>query len=208
MRRPFSHRVLPIMLVPLFAVFVGCAEDDEGVGSDEEARRAYLGLDQSIEKSLNLGMDGFNAASSANIPDQNGTGEETGTIVISGQVDQGASANKNMRLYVLLDEYSDGPIPVEDEEDEDVEITYYTDSGDQPFLELKLRDIPDGTFVGTLVGEYEMEGDLTGTVHLDLMMDGLIHDPGDGTVARTPGMTHVTGVAHAGDGTYHVDVTL
>lgn len=35
------------------------------VSSEETARRAFLGLDRSIGKSLTLGFAGFNAASSA-----------------------------------------------------------------------------------------------------------------------------------------------
>lgn len=37
------------------------------VSSDEQARRAYLGLDKAVGKSMQLGFDGFNSASSANI---------------------------------------------------------------------------------------------------------------------------------------------
>ena len=62
------------------------------ISSDEQARRAYLGLDKSVEKSLQLGFDGFNAASSANIPPQSTNGDETGTLTISGQVDQVAAS--------------------------------------------------------------------------------------------------------------------
>src|SRR5687767_4541413 len=95
-------------------VFAGCllalggtACGDEEIDSDEEARRAYLGLDKSIAKSLALGFTGFNAASSANIPTQMTTGEVGGTLEISGQVDQGASANKGMRLQVGMVDFSD-----------------------------------------------------------------------------------------------------
>ena len=49
-----------------------------------------------------------------------GAGEVRGTITITGQVDQGASDNKGMRLSVALVEYSDGPIddPETEEEEE------------------------------------------------------------------------------------------
>ena len=47
-------------------------------------------------------------ASSANIPEQTGAGELSGTMTISGQVDQGASANKGMRLEMsLAGDYAD-----------------------------------------------------------------------------------------------------
>ncbi len=198
-----------LLLGSLLMMPFGCAEDEEegeGLGSEEDARRAYLGLDESIEKALDLGMDGFNAASNANIPTQSGDGDVSGTIVVDGQVDQGASDNKGMRLTVALDDYSDGVI--EHVDDEDVEITYYTDPGDLPDLTLSLRNIPDGTLEGTLVGTYELHGSIEGTATLDLMMSGPIEDDGSGGVSRTVGQTHVTGVAHSGDYTYDVDVTI
>jgi hypothetical protein len=194
-----------LLLVSLLAMPLGCAED-EGLGSEEDARRAYLGLDQSIEKALDLGMDGFNAASSANIPTQSGEGDVSGTIVVDGQVDQGASDNKGMRLTVALEGYSDGVI--ERVDDEDVEITYDTNPDDLPDLTLTLRNIPNGTLEGTLLGTYQMHGYIEGTATLDLMMSGPIEDDGSGGITRTVGQTHVTGVARSGDYTYDVDVTI
>lgn len=194
-----------LLLGSLLIMPVGCAEE-EGLGSEEDARRAYLGLDQSIEKALNLGMDGFNAASNANIPTQTGEGEVSGTIVVDGQVDQGASDNKGMRLTVALAAYSDGVI--ERVDDEDIEITYDTYPDDLPDLTLSLRNIPNGTFDGTLIGTYELNGDIVGTATLDLMMSGPIEDDGGGAITRTVGQTHVTGVARSGDYTYDVDVTI
>jgi hypothetical protein len=185
---------------------VGCADEGEGLGSEADARRAYLGLDESVEKALNLGMDGFNAATNANIPTQSGVGEVSGTITIDGQVDQGASDNKGMRLTVALEEYSDGV--VERVDDEDIEIVYDTYPEDLPDLTLTLRNIPNGTLEGTLVGTYEMHGDIEGTATLDLMMSGPIEDDGDGGITRTIGQTHVTGVARSGDYSFEVDVTI
>ena len=199
---PFSRSLFCACVLLIAA----CGEDEGHLGSEEDARRAYLGLDESIEKALNLGMDGFNAASNANIPTQSGVGEESGTITIDGQVDQGASDNKGMRLTVALEDYSDGP--VERVDDDEIDITYDTDPGHLPDLTLSLRDIPDGTFEGTLVGSYEMHGDIEGTATLDLTMSGPIEDDGQGGITRTVGETHVTGVAHSGDHTYDVDVTI
>jgi hypothetical protein len=202
---PLCRLLLGSLLGSLLVMPVGCAED-EGLGSEEDARRAYLGLDQSIEKSLDLGMDGFNAASNANIPTQSGEGDVSGTIVIDGQVDQGASDNKGMRLTVTLEGYSDGVI--EQVDDEDVEITYDTRPDDLPDLTLTLRDIPNGTLEGTLVGTYDMHGYIEGTATLDLMMSGPIEDDGNGGITRTVGETQITGVAHSGDYTYDVDVRI
>src|SRR4051812_2313430 len=80
------------MRVLLLASLGLAACSSDSIDSDEQARRAYLGLDPSVEKSIALGFDGFNAASSANIPTQMAAGDLTGTIAIDGQVDQGASA--------------------------------------------------------------------------------------------------------------------
>lgn len=192
-------------------VLWGIAACGGSVSSDEQARRAYLGLDKSVEKSLQLGFAGFNAASSANIPPQSTSGDKSGTLNITGQVDQGASANKGMRLRVGMTNYSDGEVTIEDET---VSITYATpeDVTAQPELNLSLRDIPNGTFTGTLVGGFDMTGDLEGKVTLNLTMSGQIEDDGTGKPRRKAGTTTVTGTATAGEaddpGVYQVNVTL
>ena len=191
-----------------------CGGDD--IDSDEEARRAYLGLHDSIQASLTLGFAGFNAASSANIDPQLGTGVATGTLTITGQVDQGASANKGMRLRVGMVDYSDGVFTVVVNEGEDseelveVDLTYDTSAvvEEQPYLQLSLRDIPDGTFDGSLTGTYFLTGDIETACDLDLTMSGDIMDDGTGVVVRVPGSTTVTGTASSGDGLYDVNVTL
>src|SRR5574338_818145 len=101
---------------------VGCSDDD-AVDSDEQARRAYLGLDLSIEKALNLGFAGYNAASSANIPEQMTTGMAGGTLKITGQVDKGASMNKTMRLDIGMVAYDDGDIVI-NEDGDTIRIVY------------------------------------------------------------------------------------
>jgi hypothetical protein len=202
MRTPSLFVAVPVIL--LSAGLVGCGD---GVSSDEQARRAYLGLDKSIEKSLQLGFAGFNAASSANISAQTANGDAAGTLTITGQVDQGSSANKGMRLRVGMTNYSDGTITADDET---VKITYQTatDTAAQPALDLSLRNIPNGTFTGTLVGAFQMTEDLEGEVTLNLSMSGMIEDDGTGKVRRKAGSTTVTGTAKSGDGEYQVNVTL
>jgi hypothetical protein len=177
------------------------------VSSDETARRAYLGLDRAIGKSLTLGFDGFNAATSANISPQTTTGDKSGTLVVTGQVDQGASPNKQMRLNVGMTHYSDGDV---DAGNTKLAVTYQTaDAGTaQPALDLSLRGIPTGTLSGSLVGEFTMSGDLTGSVKLDLMMSGDLESNGSGGTQRKAGTTHVTGTATSGAGTFQVDLTL
>lgn len=195
----------------LFAVSVMACGDDGDIDSNEEARRAYLGLDQSIEKSLALGFAGFNSATSANIAPQADVGIVAGTLTITGQVDQGSSDNKGMRLYVGMVDYTDGPILLTvDDEEIQVDVTYdtSTDVATQPYLNLSLRNIPNGTLTGTLVGDYTMDGDLEGTATLNLSFTGNIVDDGTGKTIRAIGTTHVTGTATSGDGVFEVDIML
>jgi hypothetical protein len=166
-----------------------------GVGSPEDAERAYQGLDASIDKAIDLGFDGFNAATNANIDPQTADGDISGTLTIVGQVDQGASDNKTMSLTEELIEYSD-----------EEGLTYDTE-GALPLLDMKLSMIPDGTLDGTLVGTFTVSGDLAGPVELNLVFTGGLQ-PGSGTlVEREPGTTRITGTAESDFGVYEVDIT-
>jgi hypothetical protein len=199
------------LTILVFAVSVMACGSDDDIDSNEEARRAYLGLDTSVEKSLALGFAGFNSATSANIAPQADIGSVAGTLTITGQVDQGASSNKGMRLHVGMVDYTDGPIVVvADDEEIQVDLTYDTseDVATQPFLNLSLRNIPNGTLSGTLVGDYTMDGDLEGTATLNLSFTGSIVDDGTGKPIRAIGTTHVTGTATSGDGVFEVDIML
>ena len=194
------RRLVCALLVSVFA----CGAP--AVSSDEQARRAYLGLDKAIGKCLTLGFAGFNSASSANITPQSTTGDKSGTLTVKGQVDQGASANKNMRLEVEMANYSDGDVVPDG--GTPLSITYATDAGTLPKLDVQLKGIPSGTLDGTLVGPFNMSGDLSGEVALDLAMTGQIEPNGDGGTRRKPGTVHVTGTAKSGGGTFNVDLTL
>lgn len=176
------------------------------VSTEEQARKAYLGLDKAVAKSMQLGFDGFNSASSANITPQTAAGAKSGTLTITGQVDQGASANKGMRLSVGMVNYSDGDVVLDG--GSTTAITYSTTDGGEPKLDLTLRGIPDGTFSGTLVGDFEMSGGLTGSVKLDLKMDGEIQDGGSGTTQRKVGTTTITGKATSGTNVFDVNLSL
>jgi hypothetical protein len=193
----------------LFATLATACGSDE-IDSDEEARRAYLGLDESIAKSITLGFDGFNAASSANIDDQITTGITAGMLTISGQVDKGNSDNKNMRLAVGMVDYSDGPFIIDDD-DHTIEVVYNTDLDEllQPALDMQFRNFPDGTIEGTLIGTYFMSGAIEGEATLTLTITGETEDLGNGLVGRVEGTFHVTGTAVTpDDGSFTVDVTL
>ncbi len=197
-----------LFAVAALPLIVACADDD-AIDSNEAARRAYLGLDGSVAKSLTLGFAGFNAASSANIPPQMTTGLAAGTLTITGQVDQGASANKEMRLYVGMVDYDDGPFVINEDGDA-ISIQYDTDAATatQPYLHLALRDIPSGTFTGELTGTYHLTGAIEGDATLNLTMSGLLMDDGNGGTVRRPESTTITGTASSGDGVFEVALML
>jgi hypothetical protein len=199
--------VLSVLCVAA-SCFAACGGDESDIDSDTEARWAYLGFDNAIDKGLNLGFDGFNAASSANIPTQNGVGDDTGTIAVDGQVDQGASANKGMRLLVTLVDYSDGAFAVPDR-DEEVLIAYDSLTDAPPALDLSLKNIPDGTFTGTLLGTIVLTGDIDGNADFNLSFSGAIEtDPNDAAlIRRKPGTLTILGTVVSGEGTFDVDIT-
>ncbi|MCO4745338.1 MAG: hypothetical protein KC912_11165 [Proteobacteria bacterium] len=194
-----------VLAVPLLLVACGGGS----VTSEEEAELAYIGLDGAIERAMDLGFDGFNAADSANIPEQVGDGDESGTMTVNGQVDQGSSDNKGMRLTVALDEYQD-VVDVDPEDDNEVVVTYWTDAeADLPVLDLGLRNIPDGTISGDFSGTFQMEGDLEGDVTLDVTIDGEIESDGADGTQRAAGTITVTGTAVGpGGGSFDIDITI
>ena len=201
-------RIAALLIISLTTA--ACSSDN--IDSDEEARRAYFGLDTSIGKSLTLGFAGFNAAQSANIDPQMMVGDGAGTLTITGQVDQGASANKGMRLHVGMVAYSDGVVTIHQEGKDDVKvhITYDTvaDPAMQPYLELSLKGIPTGTFTGALTGTYSMHGDIEGDATLNLMFSGTLMSNGAGGTTRVPLNTTVMGTAVSGDGTFDVNLKI
>lgn len=174
----------------------GCGGD--GVSSAEDAEAAYRGLDSSIDQAIQLGFDGFNSASSASISPQTGKGTSSGTMTISGKVDQGSSSNKTMSLTEALATYSN-----------DGKLTYDTGDSGLATIDMKLSKIPTGTVAGTLAGAYTMSGDLKGTVTLHLSFAGdLQASAADATkVERKPGTTHITGTAESDYGIFDVDLT-
>jgi hypothetical protein len=166
--------------------------------SDEQAQRAYLGIDASIDKAIQLGFDGFNAASSANLPAQKAVGTVGGTLTITGQVDQGASANKGMRLQAEYLAYSD-----------DGTIFYAGTAGSGTELGMSLKGYTslDGSLAGTLVKTLMMSGDLSGSVTLNLAFTGTTeYDSSTHIVSRKLGTTHIIGTVTSGDGVYQVDL--
>lgn len=188
------------MRILVLVTLAGCGGQ---VSSDAEAELAWLGLDRGVDRALDLGLAGFNAASSANIDDQTGNGDIHGTMTVGGQVDQGASDNKGLRLEVTLVDYQD-LLDVDTDDDADASIAYATNDHGPAALDLQLRGIPDGTWSGTLVGDFDMAGDLEGVVSLNLTLDGTLADDGAGGTKRAT--SHVTGTATSGAGSFTVDV--
>lgn len=121
-RSPRRSTLAPFGLAPLL-VLASCG--GHGVSDEEGARLAYVGLDASVDQIIDLGFEGFNEASRANIPTQMGTGAVSGTITVGGKVDQGASNNKEMTLDVAYANYSDGAVANEDIDD----IVYVSSAG-------------------------------------------------------------------------------
>jgi hypothetical protein len=204
-----------LIYVALCVSAAACGSDD--VDSDEQARRAYLGIDGSIEKSIALGFAGFNGASSANIDPQMTTGTAAGTLTINGQVDQGNSSNKGMRLSIGMVDYDDGDISINDDDDT-IRVVYNTalEIAAQPYLDLQLKDFPNGALEGSLTsnsmmtGVYLLEGDIEGELTLNLTISGTtMAGATAGDVVRVPGATTITGTATNNDGgSYAINLTI
>jgi hypothetical protein len=197
------------MRIQLFlsALLLAACSSNSSINSNEEARRAYLGLDKSVSKSLTLGFQGWAAASNANIPSQSTAGDLSGMLTITGKVDQGNPSQVTMSLNVGMTMYSDGKITVDDKGNT-INVTYATDSAAQPSLSLKLNASAGNTINGTLAGDYTMSGDLSGKVTLNLSISGKFSGTAP-NVTRVPGSTTVTGTATSADGgVYMVNTTI
>jgi hypothetical protein len=188
----------PLLVAPLLLA-AGCGP--KGVNSPAEAELAYMGLDAGVQRGLALGLQGFALASSANIDPQSEDGDTNGGMIITGQVDQGASSNKGLRLFMELDDYSD-TLGSNDEPD----LFYQTDGSDLPALNITLKDMPAGTLDGTLVGDFAMAGTLGGYVELDVTFAGETEDDGTGIAVRKAGTTSITGTASSDYGVFEIDL--
>lgn len=190
----------------MLATAAGCGSGDS-IDSNEQARRAYLGLDKSISKSLALGFQGYNAAANANIPTEMTAGDVTGTLTITGHVDQGNASQASMGLAAAMAMYSDGKIVVDDK-NTTITVTYATDTTAPPSLSLKLNSSAGNTLTGSLGGVYTMTGDLQGTITLDLQLSGTFSGTAP-NVMRVAGSTTVTGTAvNSSGGMYLVNTKL
>ena len=190
-----------LRLSALALALVGCAPPETGdLDNEASARLAYLGLDGAVSRAIQLGFDGYNAASSANIPQQSQPGALTGTMIVTGQVDQGSSDNKGMRLQVTLqDGYADTVLEGERE------VIY---NGGPAELTMSFKGLPDAALTGTLLGTFVMAGDLVGDVALDVSIVGTTEAGPGGEIVRVPGTVTVTGTATSDYGVFNIDVSL
>ena len=179
-------------------MMLGCGQ---GISDEEADERAVLGLQTAIERVISLGFTAFNLSNSANIDETTGAGDESGTLTLNGQIDQGNSDNKGMRLDVVLADYSDGDV-------EETVIVYDSPEGEPADVDLDLRDVPEGTLAGTWIGRFDMSGDLTGAVNLELALSGGLVAGDDGTVLLEQDSTMVTGTAISDFGAFDVDFSF
>ena len=205
-----THRRVAVFGSAIVA-FALSACGNGSVNNEESTRRAYFGIDAAIDKALNLGMQGFAMATSANIDPQTGNGDVMGTLVVGGQVDQGSSPNKGLRLSTAFTNYDDNVRTTDDAGT--IAIVYNGDAGSTRSLNLSLRGIPadgdftaSGTYTGTLVQTLHMTGDLMGDVTLNLTLGGTFHRLAAGGFERLPGST-IMGTAVSPYGTYAVNIT-
>ena len=182
----------------LFLVVAACGcNNGDAPTVNTQAMEAYLGLDSSIDKALNLAFVGMNRAATANIAPETAAGDKKGNVVVQGQVDQGSSSQRTIRVDALYDGYSD-----------DGDTFYATDAAAPPLLALELHGIPYGTFSGTFLGQFTMSGLFAGPLTVELTFDGQLQPTGNlGAVARVPYSTHLHGTAVSDYGTYAVDFT-
>ncbi len=180
------------------------------MSNEESARRAYLGLDRAVDRAISLGFDGLNAATSANIPSQMGSGDVMGSMLVEGQVSQGASSNREMRLTVGLTGYQDRVTREADGGGAELRLVYdraADGSGLALTLSIRPGDMPG--MRGTLTGTTRVSGELEGPVTLNLTLAANVRSmSGMGSrLERVAGTTRITGTVTSAYGTYTVDVT-
>jgi hypothetical protein len=115
-----------------------------GVNSEEDARKAYLGLDTSVDKA-----SPWDSPDSMPLPARTSIRSADGGSVGHHDRDRpgrpGRIANKEMRLFDALSNYSD-----------DGKVKYGTDQAALPALNMSLKGIPNGTLDGSLNGSFMM----------------------------------------------------
>ncbi|HEX6835349.1 MAG TPA: hypothetical protein VF334_02195 [Polyangia bacterium] len=185
-------RRLALLLV---AAACGC-NNGEAPTINTQAMEAYLGMDSSIEKALDLAFVGMNSAATANIAPETIGGDAKGKLVVMGQVDQGTSSSKTIRVDAVYNGYSD-----------DGDTFYATDAAAPPLLALELTQLPYGALSGTFLGVFTMSGLFVGPLTVELKLDGQLQPAGTTGVARVMYSTRIHGTAVSDYGSYAVDFT-
>ena len=198
-------RVCGPMPYVVFSLLAACS----GESADEAARRTFLALDQSLAKTLNLAFQGYNVATTSSVAPQTTDGNHGGTLTIQGTVDK-SSATKTMQLTVLMVGYNDGDVLYNDSGDT-VHVVFDTLPDATPTLDLMLGVT---SFNGTLTpnanmtGVYQLRGDHTGTLTIDVSIAGYVMAGNGNEVLRAPGTTQITGTATNSDGgVFDINVT-
>jgi hypothetical protein len=186
-------RGLAFVLV-FVAAAAGCSSTDNTANS--EAMEAYLGLDSSVEKALDLAFVGINNAVTENIGPGTLGGDAKGTLVVAGQIDQGTGLTKTVRVDASYNGYSD-----------DGAAIYTTDPASPPLLTLEVS-YQDGSLTGRYLGQFTMSGALAGPLTLDIAINGYVQSAGKtGGIERAPYSTQIHGTAVSDYGSYLVDFT-
>lgn len=179
-------------LLPLLLTCAGCT-----LSPEEAVKQAYLGLDSSLDKTLGLAFTGFNESKDTDVPQQTAHGAWTGSMAILGTVEKTGTTDATLKLVEGMKEYCD-----------DGKHTYDTTSSNLPVLQLELKNMPIGTFTGSLTGEFTASDGVAGQVVLDLTFEGVVEPISGGTkVAPKSGATHITGTTTLNSATYDVDKT-
>jgi hypothetical protein len=176
------------------AAAAGCSSGDDTANS--QAMDAYLSLDSSLEKALDLAFVGINNAVTENIGPGTIGGDAAGTLVVVGQIDEGTALTKTVRVDANYNGYSD-----------DGAIIYTTDPASPPLLTLA-ASYADGSLTGRYLGVFTMSGALAGPLTVDIAINGFIESAGrNGGIERAPYSTQIQGTAVSDYGTYRVDLT-
>lgn len=208
---PYGRRSA-VVSAALCLLALGVVQCGGGAVSNEaSARRAYFGLDKAVTRALTLAFDGFNAASSANISPQTGMADVMGTMLVDGQVSNGMSMNREMRLNVSLTNYQDmATDSVDGGMSTPIRLTYDKpeDAGTPLSLSLSLRPGTQPSLTGTFSGTVRMSGELTGSVTIFFGITGEVRAvAGMGMrYERVPGTTRIAGTVMSSFGTYNVDI--
>ena len=191
-----TRRQVMLISASLMGAALGGCDDSTG----NEAIDAYEGIDPALDRMLQLGFVGFNAASGDTLPEQLATGAASGSMVVNGKVSVGNAVDRDLRLTTLITNYSDGPAGPDA-----LAINYNATA--VIIAEMTMTGLPDATLTGTITGTIGMSGELTGTLTLDLTITGQTEEDANGDVQIKTGTLHLSGSASSQNGLHTVDVT-